>query len=140
MTHDEAVLQWLNDLERVAGEHCEFTDSEVREAVHRALSHHYVWGHARTEARLDYAMYSDQGNAAIDRALARFLDAIESAERNQPTPLGQARLDRLQAPGLVTTGGRRYDELYGHRRTPLPNRAGEPSLRDERGRAKNARE
>jgi hypothetical protein len=65
-------------------------------------------------------MFSAVGDRLVADAIIEFLEAAERSGELSSIPVGQARLDVLQAHNAVTAEGKRYDEFIGHRDTPLP--------------------
>ena len=111
---DTAVVALLDTLERIADEHDELMDTDVREAVHATLTWYFVWGQPRTRFPCRFGMFSADGDRRVASALNRFLDAAERARDIARLSLGQARLDRLQSDAATTSSGASYDEFYGH--------------------------
>lgn len=117
-TLPSAVRALLERLDEISREHEEVTDTEVREAIHRALSWYFVWGRPRATLPRSYEMFSLDGDKRVARAVEEFLASAEAV--SAAIPLGQARLDHLQDADWTTTSGRSYVELVGHRDSPLP--------------------
>jgi hypothetical protein len=119
MVLERAVIDLLEDLQRISDDHEEATDTDVREAIHLVINMYFVWGHKRERFPRSFGMFSREGDLLIADAIWRFLDAAEKSDELASIPNGQARLDVLQAASAMTTDGRRYDEFIGHRGTPL---------------------
>ncbi|MCX4248131.1 hypothetical protein [Paraliomyxa miuraensis] len=114
------MVALLEKLKRIALEHEEVTDTDVRESMHLALNCYFVWGQDRSRFPRSFGMFSAEGDLLIARAIREFLDAAEQSSEISRIPVGQARLDVLQAESAVTADGMLYDEFIGHRDTPLP--------------------
>ena len=117
-----AVAQLFEDLDRIAEEHEELTDTDVREAIHLTLNYYFVWGKPRDRFPVSFYMFSADGDQLIGGALRRFLDAAEASRELSALPVGQARLDALQDSRIRTQSGRQYDEFMGHLDEPLAAR------------------
>lgn len=120
---ERAVVTLFEQLERISSTHEEVTDTEVREAMHLTLSWYFVWGHERSRFPRSFGMFSAEGDQLVADALLAFLDAAERSAELSGIPLGQARLDVLQAGATAVPDGMLYDEFIGHRDTPLPAEA-----------------
>jgi hypothetical protein len=117
---EREVVAFLEELERIGREHEELTDTDVVESIHLALNWYFVWGQERARFPRGFSMFSAEGDARVARAVRRFLEAAEKSGELSSIPVGQARLDVLQADSAVTADGMSYDEFIGHRDTPLP--------------------
>jgi hypothetical protein len=111
-----AVRALLDDLEGIATDYDEFTDTDVREALHRTLTRYFVWGQEREALPICFGMRSKNGDARVRAAVGRFLEAVAG---EADIAVGQARLDILQDKSVRAAGGMQYDELFGHRDVPL---------------------
>lgn len=117
---ENAVVALLDELERISHEHEEVTDTDVRESMHLALTWYFVWAQERTRFPRSFGMFTAEGDRLVADAILRFLDAAERSGDLSNTPVGQARLDVLQADSATTADGMLYDEFIGHRDAPLP--------------------
>ncbi|AKU94641.1 hypothetical protein AKJ09_01305 [Labilithrix luteola] len=109
----------FDELGTLADEYDEFTDTDVREAVHMTLTRHFVWGEREEPLPVSYGMRSAEGDALIRTNIEEFLRwTFEEVSRIPP---GKPRLMLLQDPDIQAANGMRYDELFGHRDEPLPN-------------------
>lgn len=115
-----AVVALLEQLERILKEHEEVTDTDVRESMHLTLSSYFVWARERTRFPRSFGMFSAEGDRLVADAIREFLEAAEESTELLSIPVGQARLDVLQANNAATADGMRYDVFIGHRDTPLP--------------------
>jgi hypothetical protein len=114
-----AVVGLFEQLEQIANEHEELTDTDVREAMHLTLNCYFVWALDRSQFPRTFGMFSAEGDALVERALRQFLEIAEQSGELSRVPVGQVRLDILQADDIATKGGMQYDEFFGHRDTPL---------------------
>ena len=115
-----AVVALLEELERISHEYEEVTDTDVRESMHLALTWYFVWAQERTRFPRSFGMFSAEGDRLVAEAILRFLKAAEKSGEMSSMPVGQARLEVLQADSAATANGMRYDEFIGHRDRPLP--------------------
>jgi hypothetical protein len=116
-TVKNAIQRLLSELEGIATMYDEYTDTEVCEAMHRALTHYFVWNQAGTSLPVSFGMSTEDGDARVRAALASFLGAVHDASE---IAVGKARLDMLQDRSMRAAGGMHYYELFGHRDAPLP--------------------
>src|SRR3954469_16117140 len=131
LTVIEGFVALLEELERISHDHEELTDTDVRESIHLVLNHYFVWGFERKQTPCNFGMFSREGDALVSDAILRFLDAVDGSTDASAVPRGQARLDVLQAGGAKTKSGMMYDELIGHRETPLAPESLPPQLFSE---------
>lgn len=115
----EALAVLFGELERIASEHEEMTDTDVREALHLTLNYYFVWGKPRSRFPRSFGMFSAEGDRRIGKAIRKFLDMVDELDEVAAIPVGQARLDFLQQPDVRTASGMQYDEFIGYRETPL---------------------
>ncbi|HYP98770.1 MAG TPA: hypothetical protein VER96_08855 [Polyangiaceae bacterium] len=106
----------FDDFGALADEHEEFTDSDVREAVHRTLTRYFVWGMMDEALPVSYGMRTAEGDARIRGIIAEFLRGVSQSA----PPAGKPRLAMLQDARVRASNGMQYDELFGHRDEPLP--------------------
>jgi hypothetical protein len=119
-TLESAIVALLEQLERISLEHEEVTDTDVRESMHLALNWYFVWAQDRSRFPRSFGMFSPEGDVLIASAIRQFIEAAEKSGELSSIPVGQARLDVLQADSALTADGMRYDEFIGHRDIPLP--------------------
>ncbi len=117
---ESALVALLEQLERISHEHEEVTDTDVRESMHLTLTWYFVWAQERTRFPRSFGMFSPEGDQLVAEALLVFLEAAEKSGELSTIPVGQARLEVLQADSAATADGMRYDEFIGHRDNPLP--------------------
>jgi hypothetical protein len=113
------IVALLEQLERISHEHEEVTDTDVRELVHLTLTWYFVWAQNRSRFPRSFGMFSAEGDRLVAGAIGGFLDEAEQSGELVSIPVGQARLNALQAATSVTSDGMHYYELIGHRDTPL---------------------
>lgn len=121
MSTKAAVNRLLNDLEMIAADHEELTDTEVREAMHRILNHYFVWGASPERFPRQFAMFSAEADVRLGEVLRTFVDDARRCAETEKLERGPARLAALQDNTLTTDGGQSYDDFLGHADTPIPN-------------------
>jgi hypothetical protein len=125
---DELLLDLLEGLERIADQHEELYDTEVRERMGLAIMDGFVRNKKDYEVPSDMGMSSVEANAAVHSAVTTYIDAANK----RASTLGIRRFfDRLAAfqNGTVVTKSRfrrDFEEFFGH--TP-------PEFYDENGNA-----
>ena len=117
---ERAVVALLEQLERISLQHEEVMDTDVRESMHLALNHYFVWDQDSSRFPRSFGMFSAEGDLLVASALRDFLEASGKSGELSHISVGQPRLDVLQADSAVTASGMLYDEFIGHRDTPLP--------------------
>lgn len=117
---ESSVVSLLEQLEQISNEHEEVTDTDVRESMHLTLTWYFVWAQDRTRFPRSFGMFTADGDRLVKNALLKFLEDAERSGELSNIPIGQARLNVLQADSAVTANGMLYDEFIGHRDIPLP--------------------
>src|SRR3954469_20552364 len=115
----QAVSWLLNQLEVISHQHRELTDTDVREALHRTINYYFVWGHAPSQVPVRYGMFTREGDQQVSDVVRQFVREASRCADDAGLMLGHPRLDALQDSTIRTEGGMLYDELVGHRDTPL---------------------
>lgn len=123
MTNEDAwgiaVRDLYNELEEIGRDHDEFYDTDVRESLHHALTHLFIWGNQPSSYPIAFEMFTPEGDAAVAAAIEKFVETSKKLLSVQPVAKGQPRLDLLQNAELVTPEGRQFDEFIGHGNHPL---------------------
>lgn len=117
---EDAVVALLEELQRISQEHEEVTDTDVQESISLALNSYFVWGRERTPFPRSFGMFSAKGDRLVAAAVLGFLEAAETSGELANIPVGQARLDVLQADSAVTEDGATFDDFIGYLEAPLP--------------------
>ncbi|MFZ5476467.1 MAG: hypothetical protein ACOZNI_06780 [Myxococcota bacterium] len=116
--------RFLDDLDAIASEHDELTDTDVRERLHAVLSWYFVHDRPLEGLPKKYAMFSARGDARVARAVRAFLKDARSLAPPDPALRHAALHDRT----IETTGGYTFDVFLGWTDAPLP---AEPPAPDE---------
>ena len=114
---ERALRQLLDDLDEVAAMHEEVGDTAVREAMCEAV-HHLLLVPARGYVLPDgYAMFSEEGDRAVKRALARFFAHPEAAALASGPSTPDERLAAFQDEAVRSAKGSFYDDYFGYAET-----------------------
>jgi hypothetical protein len=114
MSIKNALLELLNKLDEVGDNYQELSDTATREELHQAIIDHFVLASPGDDFPLSgsYAMFSDEGNEAVYKALGQFLNHAEvRAALTQLTP--QERLDAFQDDDVESSNGSTCDDYFG---------------------------
>ena len=113
----QALKTLLDDLDRVAEEHDEIYDTDVREQLAEAVMQGWVWQTEDWELPDELGLFSEEGNRAVRQALASFLESARGAQEKEEGDLGTParRLFAFQDPAVKSDDGSPYDEYFGHR-------------------------
>ncbi len=114
------IERFYCELDRLADDYEELTDTDVREALHLTLNYFFIWGMKSSIYPISYGMFSLEGDRAVARSVENFLEGVHSCSEMSNTPVGQPRLNLLQNFEIKTPSGRQYDEFIGHADKPLP--------------------
>lgn len=109
-----ALKQVLDDLDQIAAQgHDEVYDTDVREEMHEAVHQTLVEPQKDYMLPDNYHMFSDEGNALVKAALAKFLAHPEYiAAKDLPT--ARDRLNAFQDMNVQSDEGMSYDEYFGY--------------------------
>ena len=117
----EKIKALYEDLSVIAETHNELYDTDVRESLHLVLSYFFVWGNEIEVLPISYAMFSEEGDNEVAKAINKFLDSALSDKGLVETSLGKERLQLLQDSSIQVADGLQYDEFIGHTDSPLIN-------------------
>jgi hypothetical protein len=119
-TLSQVTLEFYNALESIGEKHEELYDTDVREALHRALSYYFVWGNDTSVMPVNYSMFSGEADELVSKAVRDFCVHANALAAAEKVAIGQDREDILQNPALATNGERSYDDFIGHAESVLP--------------------
>lgn len=114
MSIKNALRELLNNFDKIDDKHREITDTAVRERLSKAITDHFVRASPRDDFPLDsyYAMFTDESNEEIYKALGQFLNHPEvRAALMQLTP--QQRLDAFEDEKVESLNGSDYGNYFG---------------------------
>jgi len=111
--------KYLNELEEIASEHDELTDTDVRERLHEVINWYFIWGHSIDKHfPRRYAMFSEVGDRLVEKVTRVF---IENANKEAAdVPVGQARNDLIEKSEIETPSGEYFDTYLGSVDEVLP--------------------
>lgn len=120
--------EFLESLDAIAETHDELTDTEVRERLREVIDYHFVWDRpVGDDFPRCYAMFSDEGDAAVAAAVRAFVIEAAALARDEGIEPGTARHAAIEDPAILTAAGNLYDEYLGSEDEP---RAPEPPAPD----------
>ena len=114
MSIKNALQELLNNLDKIYDKHGEIGDTAVREELHPAMIDHFVLASPDDDFPLRgyYAMFTDEGNEEVYKALGQFLNHPEvRTALAHLTP--QERLDAFQDGKVESSNGSTYDNYFG---------------------------
>jgi|GEM_PF-1770052 len=115
----KALLKLFDGIEQLAENHSEVYDTDVRESIHLALNHHFVWGVDMGKSIVSFGMFSRDGDERLAGLVDGFIRSVEVRQAIASVSSVESRLAMLQDGGIKTSNGRKYDEFFGHVDTAL---------------------
>ena len=110
----QAILRRLLDrLDAIAEQHGEVGDTAVREAMSGAVFDGFLRPVSAFALPDRYAMFSEEGDLLVKRALAEFLPAANHRAPEAGLSTFHERLSALQDVGVRSAGGSYYDDYLG---------------------------
>jgi hypothetical protein len=111
-----ALRQLLDDLDEAAEAHEEVGDTDVREAMSRAVLHLLLVPKADYVLPDQFRMYTDEGDRLVKHALARFFAHPEARALATSNATPTERLAAFQDESLQSAKGSYYDDYFGFAR------------------------
>jgi hypothetical protein len=110
-----ALRELLDNLDEVAEKHSEIRDTMVREILSDTILYQFVFDSSTNDvpSDKDYAMFSDEGNEAVHKALVQFLTHPEVKAARQQLTTPEERLVVFQDGEIETSNGNSYDSYFG---------------------------
>jgi hypothetical protein len=110
----QAILRRLLDrLDAIAEQHGEVSDTAVRDAISDAVFDGFLRPVSAFVLPDRYAMFSDEGDLLVKRALAEFLQAANHSAAEAGLSTFHQRLSALQDVDVRSAGGSYYDDYLG---------------------------
>jgi hypothetical protein len=110
----QAILHRLLDrLDAIAEQHDEVGDTAVREAISDAVFDGFLRPVSAFALPDRYAMFSEEGDLLVKRALAEFLPAANHSAAVVGLSTFYERLSALQDVDIRSAGGSYYDDYLG---------------------------
>jgi hypothetical protein len=110
---DEILLQLFERLELVGDQHEELYDSEVREALDRAVGDGFLMPDATFVLPTEFGMYSAEANRLVCDALASFLVSARAIVASGNLQTFHQRLSAFQNENLYTARRSDYNSFFG---------------------------
>jgi hypothetical protein len=111
--------KYLNQLEDIADEHDELTDTDVRERLYEVINWYFIWGHPIDKHfPRKYAMFSEVGDKLVEKVTRAFIEAANKEAAD--IPVGEARHALIENPDIETKLGETYDLYLGSSDEVLP--------------------
>lgn len=112
MDFESIYAEFLNELEAIAADHHELTDTTVRERLREVINYYFVWGHKEDKDFPQcYGMFSVKGDQKIVDAVRQFLDNAKQVTAD--VALGDDRNYLLENFDIETENGAYFDEFIG---------------------------
>ncbi|MEO1288532.1 MAG: hypothetical protein AAFV93_12250 [Chloroflexota bacterium] len=112
-----ALKELLDNLDEVADKHPEVRDTMVREILCDTILQLFVFNTTNEKLLLgdcdEYAMYSDKGNQAVDKALTQFLNHPEVKTARQQLKIPEERLVVFQDSDIESSKGNHFGTYFG---------------------------
>jgi hypothetical protein len=113
--------QFLTELEQIAEEHDELTDTDVRERLHEVINYYFIWGNPiEADFPKRYALFSARGDKKVHAVVKSFITEAVLLAQQEGLEVGEARNNVLENEEAVTENGTGYDEFLGSREETLP--------------------
>ena len=103
----------LDQLDAIAEQHGEVGDTAVREAISDAVFDGFLRPVSAFALPDRYAMFSEEGDLLVKRALAEFLPAANHSAAEAGLSTFHERLSALQDVDVRSAGGSYYDDYLG---------------------------
>jgi hypothetical protein len=110
---DDALLELLNQLEAIGGEHEEFFDDRAEEARSEALFNGFLKQEANYLLPATFALSTEAANERVRDALARFLPAARQAAQQDALDTFHKRFAALRKPHVRTEAWSDSADFFG---------------------------
>ena len=109
----QALKELLDEIERIGRRHDELYDTIVREQMAEAILRAFVFDEPDYELPRQFGMESRRADAAIRRALERYIDKARRLARRHGLRDPAQRLRVFEDLEVTSRGGETYDEFFG---------------------------
>ena len=109
----QALKELLDEIERIGRRHDELYDTIVREQMAEAILRAFVFDEPDYELPREFGMESRRADAAIRRALERYIDKARRLARRHGLRDPAQRLRVFEDLEVTSRGGETYDEFFG---------------------------
>jgi hypothetical protein len=110
---ESALLEFLEHLEVIGETHGELFDSEVREAMSRAVMNGFLRQASDYQLPDSFAMFTPEADELVRDALASFLPVATQAARQDSLDTFMKRLNAFQNHNVRTQNQNYYDDFFG---------------------------
>lgn len=112
-----ALRELLDNLDKVENKHPEIHDTMVREILCDTILDSFVFGSTTDDIYIpsdnEYAMFSNEGNEAVHKALVQFVTHPEVEEARRQLAIPEERLVIFQDDEVESSNGSHYDSYFG---------------------------
>lgn len=115
----KALRELLRDLDRIFERHDEIGDTAVREEMFLAIHNSFIKPLKSYKLPAKFGMFSDEGNALVHAAFAKFLAHPEIATARKRLRSPEDRLNAFQDFNVKTTEDTNIFEYFGSRSKPM---------------------
>ncbi len=109
----QALRELLDEIERIGRRHDELYDTIVREQMAEAILRAFVFDEPDYELPREFGMESRRADAAVRRALERYIDKARRLARRHGLRDPAQRLRVFEDLEVTSRGGETYDEFFG---------------------------
>ncbi|MCI4569030.1 hypothetical protein [Lysobacter sp. CFH 32150] len=118
LTMKNALKKLIDDLDAVAVEHEEVSDTDVREQMYDAVHKSFIAPRPGFSLPESFGMFSDEGDRKVLIAIREFLAAPGLAAAAAALKTPEARLDAFQDIDVQSDAGNAYDWYFGYSDAP----------------------
>ena len=117
--HGDGPVGWtslaglLEDLEKIANEHEEIFDTDVREQLWTFLEARFIQLSKETTLPTEFGMFSPEGNDKVREAFARNTENLDTIIEIFSLDTYEKRMITFTNPKLSTSAGSRLDDFFG---------------------------
>jgi len=104
----------LDDLDKIAENHEEVGDTDVREQMSDAVLKLFIIPVEGYELPGEFGMFSNEGNTAVKNALEKFLQNVQGLIGSQGFDTPEHRLQAFQNEDIESDDGMYYDDYFGY--------------------------
>jgi hypothetical protein len=111
--------KYLTQLDSIAQDHDELSDTDVRERLHEVINWYFIWGNPIDgKFPKKYAMFTEVGDKEVAKATREFIE--QACKDVVDVPVGQARNDLIENSDIELESGATFDWYLGSIDEVLP--------------------
>jgi hypothetical protein len=110
----KSLVSLLNQLDLIADEHDEVSDTYVRDQMRDAITRALLNPEPGYSLPNEYGMFSPEGNSKVKAALSKFIDEVKIEVVGLGLLPPKVRLNDFQDIEVQSRRGNTYDEYFGH--------------------------